>query len=103
MGVIGRDEAGAEVRRRVGEWCEDSSGLIEADDRPTVLKVRLLGASQDRTPHQMLRLDFENAAPVSDAIARDIVARTEAALDGAAMLCLEDYNKGVLTPDVCQR
>jgi D-beta-D-heptose 7-phosphate kinase/D-beta-D-heptose 1-phosphate adenosyltransferase len=103
IGVIGQDEAGAEVRRRVGEFCEDSSGLIETSDRPTVMKVRLLGASQDRTPHQMLRLDFENAAPMNGALAEKIIARTEAALDGAAMLCLEDYNKGVLTPDVCQR
>lgn len=103
VGVIGKDEAGAEIRRRVGEWCEDSSGLIEADDRPTVLKVRLLGASQDRTPHQMLRLDFENAAPVTGALADKIIARTETALEGVAMLCLEDYNKGVLTPAVCQK
>ena len=26
-----------------------------------MLKVRLLGSSQDRTPHQMLRLDIERA------------------------------------------
>src|SRR5439155_11971880 len=53
IGVIGKDEAGAEVRRRLAEYQPERTDLIEAPDRPTVLKVRLLGSSQDRTPHQM--------------------------------------------------
>jgi D-beta-D-heptose 7-phosphate kinase/D-beta-D-heptose 1-phosphate adenosyltransferase len=51
----------------------------------------------------MLRLDVEDVGPISDAVAEQIVARATAALDGADLLCLEDYNKGVLTAAVCQR
>ena len=32
-----------------------------------------------------------------------MLAALDAALDGAAALCIEDYNKGLLTADVCRR
>jgi len=102
VGVIGKDEAGAEVRRRLAEYQPERTDLIEATDRPTVLKVRLLGSSQDRTPHQMLRLDIETPGPVTDHLGSQIIDAAKAALDGAELLCLEDYNKGVLSPEVCR-
>ena len=102
IGIVGKDEAGAEIRRRLLEYGPEQANLIETDSRPTVLKVRMLGSSQDRTPHQMLRLDIESSSPVDGAIADRIVASVTAALDGAALLCLEDYNKGTLSPEVCQ-
>ena len=103
VGMIGKDEAGKEVRRRVSEYGPEQNSLIETDSRPTVLKVRLLGSSQDRTPHQMLRLDIEETGPLESAIADRIVESAAAALEGAQLLCLEDYNKGVLSPEVCRR
>jgi D-beta-D-heptose 7-phosphate kinase/D-beta-D-heptose 1-phosphate adenosyltransferase len=105
VGVVGDDAAGRELTRRVVDLGADADaeGIVVTNDRPTVAKTRLLGSSDDRTPHQMLRLDVENAGPISDAVADRIVARATEALDGADVLCLEDYNKGVLTPSVCQR
>ena len=102
IGVVGRDEAGAEIRKRLGEFT-GGDGLIEVADRPTVLKMRLLGSSHDRTPQQMLRLDFENAAAIGDEAAEKLLEQAAAAMEGAAMLCLEDYDKGVLTPGVTRR
>jgi D-beta-D-heptose 7-phosphate kinase/D-beta-D-heptose 1-phosphate adenosyltransferase len=103
VGTIGKDDAGEEIRRRLAQYQPERTSLVETPHRPSVMKVRLLGSSQDRTPHQMLRLDIESAGPVDGSIADQIVASTEAALDGAEILCLEDYNKGVLSPEVCQR
>jgi D-beta-D-heptose 7-phosphate kinase / D-beta-D-heptose 1-phosphate adenosyltransferase len=103
IGVIGKDDAGAEIKRRIGDFSGATNALIETDSRPTVLKVRLLGSSQDRTPHQMLRLDIESSRPCDEATAQRIITETEKALQGADLLCLEDYNKGVLSPQVCQR
>src|SRR6188508_1954077 len=58
IGIVGKDDAGREVRQRLSDAGADVSGLVEVEGRPTTLKLRLLGSSQDRTPHQMLRLDF---------------------------------------------
>src|SRR5437667_5187982 len=73
VGVVGKDESAAEIRRRLAPYGADETSLIEATDRPTVLKVRLLGSSQDRTPHQMLRLDIETPAPATGQLAEQII------------------------------
>jgi D-beta-D-heptose 7-phosphate kinase/D-beta-D-heptose 1-phosphate adenosyltransferase len=103
VGVTGEDMVGHELRRRALEIGADCDGLLTVAGRPTVAKTRFLGSSDDRTPHQMIRLDVEDAGPVPDDVADQIVSAAIAALDGADLLCLEDYNKGVLRPDVCQR
>src|SRR5688500_20341065 len=50
----------------------------------------------------MLRLDYEDGAPVPDAVGAELVRRVEAALPQTDVLCIEDYNKGLLTPAVCR-
>jgi D-beta-D-heptose 7-phosphate kinase/D-beta-D-heptose 1-phosphate adenosyltransferase len=103
VGVVGDDAVGRELRHRAGEVGADTTGLITVTGRPTVAKTRFLGSSEDRTPHQMIRLDVEDAGPVADDVAEQIIRQATDALAGAELLCLEDYNKGVLTADVCQR
>ncbi len=103
IGVIGKDEPAAEMRRRIEACGASCDGLVELSDRPTVMKVRLLGSSQDRTPQQMIRLDIEQNSPITGAAAEQILIKAAAAMKGADLLCLEDYNKGVLTPEVCAK
>lgn len=103
VGMIGRDEAGQNVRRHVLESGADASGLVECNDRPTVTKMRLLGASQERTPQQMIRLDIESDLPCPPEVCSKLLDHALSRLEGADLLCLEDYNKGVLAPAVCRR
>ena len=103
IGVIGKDDSAAEMRRRIEACGASCEGLVELSDRPTVMKVRLLGSSQDRTPQQMIRLDIEQNGPIAPAAAEQVLAKAAAAMKGAELLCLEDYNKGVLTPEVCAK
>ncbi len=102
VGVIGRDSAGEKMRKKLGELAGVEVSLIDDPTRPTVEKVRLLGSSEDRTHQQMLRLDVENVAPISGEAAEAVVNAALAALDGAAALVLEDYDKGVLCDSVCR-
>ena len=102
VGIVGKDEAAAEVRKRIGACGADASGIIEVADRPTVTKLRLVGSAQHRHPQQMIRLDIEQHGPVDAQTAQGVIDNTARALDGAEMLCLEDYHKGVLTVDVCR-
>jgi D-beta-D-heptose 7-phosphate kinase / D-beta-D-heptose 1-phosphate adenosyltransferase len=103
VAVVGNDDMGRAARKLLGECgCGNDSGLVEAPDRPTVAKMRLVGSAQHRHAQTMMRLDFENASPVRAAVAEQIVARVEALLEGADVLCVEDYNKGLLTPQVCK-
>jgi D-beta-D-heptose 7-phosphate kinase/D-beta-D-heptose 1-phosphate adenosyltransferase len=103
IGVIGDDATGRELRQFVSDTGTDPAGMIVAPGRPTVAKTRFLGSSDDRSPYQMIRLDMEDTDGVAPAVADEIVARVTDAIEGADVLCLEDYNKGTLTPDVCKR
>ncbi len=102
VGVCGNDRAGVTLCETIAGYNADTSGLIRCD-RPTVEKVRLLGSSEDRSAQQMIRLDIEDTQPVNRAIEDQLFNAAEIAIDGAAVLCLEDYNKGVLTESLTQR
>src|SRR5690606_25498522 len=71
-------------------------------NRSTVTKVRLLGASDDKSTQQMMRLDFEESSPVDASVEARLIEQVDHALAGCDVLCIEDYNKGVVTPAVAQ-
>src|SRR5687768_15600084 len=103
VAVVGADDVGKQVRLHLHGMGCDESGLIEVAHRPTVTKMRLVGSAQHRHAQTMLRLDYEDRGPVSDEVGAEIVRRVEAALArGTDVLCMEDYNKGLLTPAVCR-
>src|SRR5438552_2447059 len=103
VGVIGDDEPGRLVRKLLGEYDCDTSWLLQEPTRPTISKVRLVGLAQHRHPQQMMRLDYEDASEMDGNVAARVIDRIEKALDGADALCIEDYNKGLLTPEICRR
>ena len=104
IGVIGADDPGKEVRRLLVECGADPGQVVEAvGGRPTIAKVRLVGLAQHRHPQQMMRVDFENPAPLEAEVSRRVLANLDAALAGADMLCIEDYNKGLLSPELCRQ
>jgi len=100
VGVVGRDSSGQEVRRRLVDIGADTRGLIDLPARPTVTKLRLVGAAHHRQPQQLMRLDIEDSNPIDPATAELVLERAAAAIDGAQILCVEDYHKGLLTPQV---
>ncbi|MFP4145055.1 MAG: D-glycero-beta-D-manno-heptose 1-phosphate adenylyltransferase [Phycisphaeraceae bacterium] len=103
LGVIGRDPAGDELRAALEEAGCDTAGLLEADDRPTTVKHSLVGLAQHRHPQKMFRLDIEKKTPLGEKLIERLLAAAAAALEGADVLCLEDYAKGVLGEGVSQK
>ncbi|MEX0886370.1 MAG: D-glycero-beta-D-manno-heptose 1-phosphate adenylyltransferase [Phycisphaeraceae bacterium] len=102
LGVVGRDEPGERLRASlVASGC-DTTGLIVVDDRPTTVKQSFVGLAQHRHPQKMFRVDYERKAPLEDGAAGELLAKAEGLLADAEILCLEDYDKGVLDERVCQ-
>ncbi len=88
MGVVGTD-APADILERVlsdrGIGCD----FHRVSDRPTITKTRVQSRGQ-----QLIRLDQENAAPLTDGkLADDLKNR----IAGAGAVILSDYGKGALT------
>ncbi|HTX24179.1 MAG TPA: D-glycero-beta-D-manno-heptose 1-phosphate adenylyltransferase [Steroidobacteraceae bacterium] len=91
-GVVGADAAGAHLRSLCEAAGIDTRAVIEAPERATTRKLRVLGHHQ-----QLLRLDWEDVTPcAAPYIARMIAALEEGPRPDAVIL--SDYAKGVLAP-----
>ncbi len=93
FGVAGDDEAAAAMFRALDELGIDGSGILRDKDRCTTEKRRIIAGGQ-----QLLREDFENTSPVSDAMRRELVDNIVKLIRGRAVdaVIFEDYAKGVL-------
>lgn len=91
-GVIGSDEVGRWLIRRLRKMNVDTKGIVVEHDRPTTMKTRIIAHSQ-----QVVRFDRENKQPVnSDSIDR-IVEYVEAVRDDLGAVVISDYNKGIVS------
>jgi D-beta-D-heptose 7-phosphate kinase/D-beta-D-heptose 1-phosphate adenosyltransferase len=77
--------------------------LIADTGRPTTVKQNLIGLAQARHPQKMFRVDFESREPLPRGTADKLLRTFEKTLAaGPDVVCIEDYDKGVCTPEVCQ-
>ena len=95
IGLIGSDENGrllSESLVRSGVKCDKI--VIDGEFRTTT-KVRVL-AGQDYAPRQqVIRIDYENRASVSDDARRQLIDNLVHASADAAAIIVSDYNYGV--------
>jgi len=87
-GIIGKDEAGAELRsglEAAGVYCE----FAQCSSAPTITKLRVISQHQ-----QLLRVDFEEGF-TANAVA-EFQAHALKLVENAQVLVLSDYSKGAL-------
>lgn len=96
--VIGRDNAGRELKQMLQNAGIQTSAIIVSAHRKTTIKTRVLSDGK-----QMLRIDSEDQHDLqpdeSNLLKENILALLAEGIDG---VLLEDYNKGVLTSDLIQ-
>jgi D-beta-D-heptose 7-phosphate kinase/D-beta-D-heptose 1-phosphate adenosyltransferase len=66
--------------------------LVRTDTRPTTTKTRFVSGQ-----NQLLRLDSEEVAPVSQSCEAQMAAAIAAHIEGCRVVVLSDYRKGLLT------
>jgi D-beta-D-heptose 7-phosphate kinase/D-beta-D-heptose 1-phosphate adenosyltransferase len=97
VGCIGRDHAGEVLRETLTETGVRTEGLVVSDERPTTVKTRILARRQ-----QVVRFDHEVESDVSANVARELATTVESLAETSDVLVMEDYNKGVLVPEVAR-
>lgn len=102
IGVVGHDADGGLLRAALHRGGCETRGLIVDHARPTTTKRSLIGRAQHRHPQKMFRIDVESREPLSDAMQAKLVTAIEAQLKECDVVCLEDYCKGVCTPELCR-
>ncbi|MDW7996073.1 MAG: bifunctional ADP-heptose synthase [Bacteroidota bacterium] len=94
VGVIGQDVAGdtlLELARGLGF---ETEALFRDPARPTTEKIRILGNRQ-----HLVRLDREVRTPVDGNVVTHVLHLLEKVPDIEALI-FQDYNKGMLTPEL---
>lgn len=92
VGVVGRDEAGAELLASCEERGIATDRILVVDDRPTTRKQRIVAGRS-----QVVRIDWESTDPVAPAT---LEALRSAVMDAPVpdVIVISDYAKGVVEP-----
>ena len=97
FGIIGNDSAGREVISMLKDFDTDISGIIRSSERRTTEKCRVVAGAQ-----QLLRADFEDAAPISEDDRDKLVNKVVRLIRKKEIdaIVFDDYAKGVLCADM---
>src|SRR6202023_3561827 len=95
MGLLGRDQAGDEVRALIGETPGIADAHIASASRPTICKTRYIAGHQ-----QIVRIDEERLHDLDREEEAGLIAAVERALPEVDAVILSDYAKGTLGPRV---
>lgn len=100
IGVTGQDADGKDLLRLLSGVGADPSGMVAVEGRPTTRKTRLIGLAQHRHRQQLIRIDDETTAPVAGDMLAAMEKHLERLVDECHAVCIEDYNKGVVTAEL---
>ncbi len=100
VSACGEDAQGRLLLSLFEKMGVNTAGVLRCPDRPTTAKIRLVGLAQHRHPQQMLRLDQEITTPLSSAQSAHLLEYVNRELPNCAAVALEDYNKGLLSPEL---
>jgi len=94
IGVVGDDDEAHSAAALIAQASGVEGRLVAAPGRRTTVKTRFVCGGQ-----QLLRVDWEDDAPVCASVEADLAAALEATSAFRAIL-ISDYAKGVVTPTV---
>ncbi|MGH6680197.1 MAG: D-glycero-beta-D-manno-heptose-7-phosphate kinase, partial [Bradyrhizobium sp.] len=97
VGLVGADEAAAQLEAALGREQRIESVLICDPARPTTRKVRFV--SEHFSTH-MLRADWERAVPAAPDVQQKLIDAVVRRIPDADIVLLSDYAKGALTARV---
>jgi D-beta-D-heptose 7-phosphate kinase/D-beta-D-heptose 1-phosphate adenosyltransferase len=103
LGIIGDDQDSEILKTKLTEAGVNIDGLFKASNRPTISKQRLIGLAQHLHRQQLIRMDRESTEPISNELNETILAAYKDKLPDVDMVCLQDYNKGLLSDSLCRQ
>jgi rfaE bifunctional protein kinase chain/domain len=98
FGVVGEDNNANELRTIFENEHIITDFLIQDSSRPTTVKTRIIAGSQ-----HVARIDYESRQQVSEDTTRRLLDRLENHIGSINLIILQDYNKGVIGPDLIRQ
>jgi rfaE bifunctional protein kinase chain/domain len=100
VGVVGRDQAGAELQALFDVTGIATDGLVSEAGRITPMKTRIMAGGYQATRQQVVRLDREPGAEIAPTTEDALLDRLTALAPRADAIILSDYGYGTVTPRV---
>lgn len=95
IGIVGKDRMADRFRELLSEQHMTDRGILAVSDRPTTVKTRIIGQAQ-----HIARVDREKRHYLQGKQCDDLLEKVGEQMDSAEAVILQDYNKGVLPPEV---
>lgn len=97
FGLIGKDSSAEKLLKALKEFNVSGKYLIKDHTRPTILKSRIIAASQ-----QVVRVDREDKNKLSQKAYQNIIKKAVKLIKKADAVIISDYGKGLVTKETCQ-
>ncbi|MCE2502517.1 MAG: bifunctional hydroxymethylpyrimidine kinase/phosphomethylpyrimidine kinase [Chlorobi bacterium] len=98
FGVVGDDRSGEHLRLLLEGLGIESSGLIVQRGRTTTVKTRVIADGQ-----HIVRADQETKERIGSQVQKNLLASLNEKIEQLDGLILQDYNKGVFSPEVIEQ
>jgi len=103
LGIIGDDHNGKILSQKLIEAQVDISSLLTIRNRATISKQRFIGLAQHRHPQQLIRVDEECTDLFNEEEYEKVLEAYRDRLKRTDVVCLQDYNKGLLSSSLCKQ
>lgn len=100
VGVVGKDEAGRDLLRKLKEKGIDSTGVMIDPSRATTVKTRVMAEVSLHFPQQIVRVDRQERREPPPEVRRGMLAYLEAKMPEVDAVLLSDYRSGVIDQGV---
>lgn len=98
VGVIGFDHYGTIFTSLIKESGIEHDGILIDENRPTTAKTRVIAQNQ-----HVVRIDKESKHYIDSQVQEELYLYLEDQIKNLEAIILQDYNKGVLTPDLIEK
>lgn len=100
IGVVGDDEAGKALKRKLEEAGVVTSGVVVDRSRPTTTKSRVVAEGTLVFPQQLARVDLVDRRPLDEATAKALRSHLEEIAPQVEAILLSDYKTGVISSEM---
>lgn len=98
-GAIGNDNEGRLLLDNLNDLGVNTEGIVQDSDRPTTVKVRMMGHLQSagKGIQQLLRIDYEKTDDIEEEKQEAIINKIEDKIQQVDIVLISDMNKGLLS------
>ena len=102
IGVVGDDSSGQSLLEDMASSGMSTEGMVTQPGYCTIAKTRVMAAAENRTPQQILRIDREPTADISDDSREAIGRHLAEALSSVDGVLFSDYGYGLIGPGLLE-